>query len=74
MTAEEAKKLTFEHSKRMQAIYKSIEKSAMKGNNELYMHTGEVTVNEMEVLKKNGFVVGYETSETDGGQFAVIKW
>jgi hypothetical protein len=74
MKAEEARKLTHDHSKRMQKIYKSIEDCAKQGNNELYLHTGDATMPELEVLRKNGFTAGYETSETDGGQFIVIKW
>lgn len=74
MTAEDARKLSFKHSKRMQLIYELIEASAKKGNRELQLFTSDCNKEEMEVLKKNDFAASYESSETDGAQFVLIKW
>lgn len=74
MTAEQARKLAFENSKRMNAIYEDIRKSAMRGNSSVYLHTGMASTPEIEILKANGFSCGYEVSETDGGQMLLIKW
>lgn len=74
MDAKEARKLSHDHSKRMQTIFKSIAESAKKGNTEVYLNSGEATSAELEVLKTKGFTTRYETSETDGGQFIVVKW
>lgn len=74
MTADEARKIAFEHSEKMRKIYQSIETSAKRGNQELYMNTQSISPPEMEVLRKNGFSAGYETDPTDGGQYVLIKW
>ncbi len=74
MKASEARKLTHDHSKRMQNIYKDIEESAKKGNSQVFFHTGVVTKCELDVLIANGYVAVYETSEVDGGQFILVKW
>ena len=74
MTAAEARQLSFEHSKRMTHIYNRIKDSAKVGNNEVYLNTGDASKEEIGVLKNNGYTASYETSETDGGQFVVIKW
>lgn len=74
MNAEEARILTRNHSKRMQDIYSHIEKSAKQGNSEIHLFTSQASASELEVLRKNGFHASYETSETDGGQFVIVKW
>jgi hypothetical protein len=74
MKAEEAIKIAFEHSERMQSIYKSITESAKRGNYELCLNTHHIHSTEMEVLRQNGFTATYVTSELDGGQMALIKW
>lgn len=74
MKAEEARKISFAHSERMQKLYKMIENSAKHGNGELGVNTADATKAEMEVLQNNGYVVSYETSEIDGGQWVLIKW
>lgn len=74
MTANEARKLAFENSKRMNAIYEDIRKSALRGNSSVYLNTGMASAPELEILKANGFTYGYETSEIDGGQMLLVKW
>ena len=74
MTAAEARKLTQQHSKRMQEVYKSIENSAKKGNNEVAIGHWEASTQELEALRANGFTATYETHEIDGGQYILIKW
>lgn len=74
MKAEEARKLSSEHSKRIQKVYALIAESAKKGNNEVWLSTSEASGHELDVLRSNGYTAGYETSEVDGGQFVVIKW
>lgn len=74
MKAHEARKLTHDHSKRMQAIYKKIQESAKIGNNEITLFVSECSREELSVLRDNGYTAGYETSETDGGQFIIVKW
>lgn len=74
MKAEEARKLTHDHSKRMQYIYKKIENDAKTGSNETWLFVSEASKEEIEVLKLNGYNVEYNTSEIDGGQMIVVKW
>lgn len=74
MTAKEARDLTFDHSKRMQAIYEGIKRSALRGNSETHLNVGECTKDEMEVLRKNGYTADYAYAEIDGMQYVVVKW
>lgn len=74
MKAHEARKLTHDHSKRMQEIFKKITDCAKSGGNYVELLTSECTKEEMSVLRDNGFDAGYEISKTDGGQFIFVKW
>jgi hypothetical protein len=74
MTASEARKLTQQHSNRMQDIYKIIEKSAKLGSAEVSISHWEASNEELEALRSNGFTATYETFETDGGQYILIRW
>lgn len=74
MTADDARKITKEHSKKVKALYASIETSAKRGNSEVVVSSAQCGDDEIQTLKKNGFSAGYEYSETDGGQFVLIKW
>lgn len=74
MKPEEAQKLARQNSKRMEAIYDEIRKSASRGNYQVYLNTGMASKAEQEVLTDKGYKCFYETSETDGGQFLVISW
>lgn len=74
MKAEEARKITFEHSKRMKKIYEAIEKSAKLGSSSTILTVGEASTPELEVLKANGYKAVYETSETDGVQYILVEW
>jgi len=58
----------------MKKIYDDIAFSAKKGNSSCCFHNGDASKEELEVLRANGFTATYETSETDGGQFIVVKW
>lgn len=74
MTAKEARDLAFDHSKRIQEIYEAVKRSALRGNYETHLNTGECTKDEMEVLRKNGYDVDYAYSEIDGAQYVIVKW
>lgn len=74
MTAAEARKLTFEHSKRMKKIYRDIEQAAKSGGSNVCFNTGEVSIGEIEILRANGYNAVYETAEVDGGQFILVSW
>lgn len=74
MKAEEARKITREHSKRIQHIYDCIEKEAKAGNSVLILNVSQANTQELDVLRSNGFTADYATSEIDGGQFIEIKW
>ena len=74
MKADEARKLAFENSKKMNAIYAAIRESAKRGNDYVTLHTGMAAKEEIEILRSNGFICSYETSEIDGGQFLQISW
>lgn len=74
MNAEEARRLSFIHSKRMQCIYSKIENYAKKGYNEVHLCTNEASKEEMQVLRDNGYSAEYKNAEIDGGQYIVISW
>lgn len=74
MKAEEARKITAQHSKRMKAIYADIELAAKSGYSSTVISVGMASAPELDILRKNGYSASYETSEIDGGQFIVIKW
>lgn len=74
MKAEEARKITFEHSKRMQVLYEAIERSAKRGNSQCSFDTSCASKEEIEVLNSNGFEAGYTTADEDGMQYVLVKW
>lgn len=74
MKADEARKLAFENSKKMNEIYETIKESAKRGNRSVCLHTGMASKPELDILKEKGFNWKYEVSETDGGQFLEITW
>lgn len=74
MTAQDARNITIQHSIRMKQLYKRIEEAAMRGQKEITETIGDMTSEEMDILKKEGFSVGYEYAKEDGMQFISIKW
>lgn len=74
MTAEEARKLTFAHSERMQKIYARITDNAKQGRSNASFNTTECTSDEMKVLTEKGYAAKYDNAEEDGYQFVIISW
>lgn len=74
MTAEEARKITHDHSKRMKYIYAQIKSAAEAGSTQVVLFTNEVSKSEWKVLESRGYTVEYLISEIDGGQSILIKW
>lgn len=58
----------------MKDIYECIERSAKRGNSFVTLDHSAASIPELEILRANGFAAEYESSETDGGQYILIKW
>jgi hypothetical protein len=74
MTADEARKLTFAHSERMQKVYTRIADNAKQGRSYASFNTSECTSDEMKVLADKGYSVKYDQAEEDGYQFVAVSW